>query len=126
MVESSQSELIGDTPAPRPQLVINYIKSTRFRVIHCDGVVGAPSPKGDSIHAALFSERLPIPVQTIHELEDGRVSGELSRVSRSGVVREVEVDVIFSLDMAEAMANWLLDHVQKIRTAIQSSGESAK
>ena len=99
-------------------VVFDYIKSPSFRVIRADGVIGAPTPQG-LIHFAFYSERPAIPRQTAHELNaDGTLGAESfdRRVSRPGVVREMDVDVFVSVDVAEQLANWLRDQVEVIRS----------
>ena len=98
---------------PGPQLTFHYIKGNQFRVIHGDGVQGGLTPKGNAIQMAIFSERLPIPVQTTHLLEaGGKVGAETSREGRKGVVREVEVEVILGVYEAESIAKWLEEKVK--------------
>lgn len=100
--------------APK-QISFHYLKSSSFRTIHVDGAHGGVTPRGDAIHLSLFSERFPIPVQVTNELEHGQVGNELSRVSREGIVREVEVSAIMSIETAEKVANWLLNKVEDAR-----------
>lgn len=98
------------------RLKFHYIKSNMFRVIHADGIWGGLTPQLD-IQMAVFSERLPIPLQVVQEIgEDGTLGRECveERVSRDGVVREVEANLVFSVEVARKVVQWL-EH--KIRTA---------
>ena len=107
-----------EQPSPeQTKICFNYIKSNHFRVVHCDGAIGTPTPQGN-IAASFFSERLPIPQQTTQMLEpDGKLSTELldQRVQRDGIVREVEVEMVMSAEVAESVAKWLTDRVAAIR-----------
>lgn len=95
---------------------LHYIKASHFRVIHSDGVIGGPSPNGRGIHMSLWSERAPIPLQVSHEIDDqGHVGKEVERVQRDGIVREVEVDVVISLETAEAIVAWLKHHLETLK-----------
>lgn len=101
----------------------DYIKSNLFRMIHADGVIGGPTPKG-LIFAAFWNERSPIPQQVAHEIvktEGGpgvaRLGRELTdqRVTRQAVVRETEVGVLMDVEMADRLRGWLEQQIQAIR-----------
>lgn len=99
------------------QLTFHYIKSNNFRVIHCDGVFGGPCPNGRGLTMGLFSERFPVPLQTTHKLtEASGVGEELARIGRAGIVREVEVEVILAPEEAEALATWIMKHLEQLKT----------
>lgn len=113
------------TPSPNsaenpPDVRIHYIKGNQFRVIRVDGALGAPSPCGD-IHMALYNERFPIPIQTIHRIgPDGTVDRHPQEaVAREGLVREVEADLVFSPKVARALAKWLLTAAETSESALQ-------
>src|SRR5438874_1780807 len=96
------------------QLVrFDYIKSNLFRVIHADGVVGGLTPRLD-IHMDFWSERFPIPQRVVHTLtDDGTLGEELKteRLTREGIVREVEAGVVLDLEVAKAFREWLTDRI---------------
>lgn len=102
----------SEAPESPKEVTFHYLKSNSFRVIHCDGVAGAWSPNGRFLHMALFSERMPIPIETVHRLEDGNLGAEISQTGRQGVVREVDVDVVLTRDIAEKIGKWLTKLVQ--------------
>lgn len=91
----------------------HYIKSNFFRTVRGDGVFGGVSPRGD-IQIALFSERMPIPQIQVWDVADGQLKAEVAdkRVSRPGIVREVEINVIMTVDMAKDLAKFLLQTVK--------------
>jgi hypothetical protein len=106
-------------------LHFDFVKSGSFRVVHVDGAIGGPAPGTDGICMALYSERWPIPLQIAHEISaDGKIGNEIiaSRVSRDGVVREVEVLGMMSLAVAKALRGWL-DHQI---TALENARGSAQ
>lgn len=81
----------------------DYIKSNLFRVITADGASATLTPQG-KIFLSLFNERFPIPRQVIHEiLPDGTLGEEIEKVSRDGLVREVEIGVIIDIKLAEGL-----------------------
>ena len=96
------------------EIEFHYIKSNSFRTVHCDGVWGGTTPRG-YITMSFYSERAPIPNRLIHSVAaDGRVGKEISekRISREGIIREVEVEVIMDLAMAKSTAEWLQGHIK--------------
>lgn len=94
-------------PSP-DRLTFDYIKSNLFRVIHVDGVLGGPGPRG-SIHVNFFSERLPIPTRQVFALAEGALGkeDEALRESRPGIVREVETAVVMDVPTAKVFLHWL-------------------
>ena len=101
----------GELPAA---ISFHYIKSNLFRVIRVDGAVGGVNPKG-IIQAALYSERLPNPQKTVQRLSPEGVLGEElveHRVTRDGMVREVEIELLMDIATAKTFADWLLTHVR--------------
>ncbi|MFP3868180.1 MAG: hypothetical protein ACLFUU_08455 [Desulfobacteraceae bacterium] len=103
----------------------DYIKSNQFRVIHVDGVWGGNAPTG-FIHMSVFSERWPIPKRTVKKFEpEGRVGEEITemRVVRDSVIREVDAQLVLSVEVAKRIREWLDDKIasyeeksQKIQT----------
>ena len=94
----------------------DYIKGQNFRVIHTDGAIGALTPNGH-IHMSLYSERPAIPRRTVFSLENGRLGEELikERTTRDAIVREMDVDVIMTVEVAESLCEWLSGKVNELR-----------
>ena len=104
----------SDIPA---EVKFDYLKAHAFRVVHADGVFGGPTPNR-LIAMTLFSERLPIPQQTVHAFKgDGMLGEEIidRRVSRDAVVRELEVCVMLSVETATRLHEWLAGHIEQIK-----------
>lgn len=100
-------------------LTAHFIKSNEFRVIHCDGALIGPSPSGKTMHVTLFSERIPIPILVNYEISsDNAVGKELNRVARHGVVREVEVEVVLSIETAIKVADLIRDKVAELEKLV--------
>lgn len=116
-----QSDVSGD------RLEFHYIKSSNFRVIHVDGAHGGVSPR-QKIQMAIFSERSPIPQFTAHQVE--RKGSELklgkeiagAKISKQGVVREVEAELLMDVETAEAIRTWLGESIELAR---QIRGQNA-
>jgi hypothetical protein len=94
-----------------------FEKSHIFRVIHVDGAVGAIVPTNRLIHMAVFSERAPVPKKMVHKVTGvvlGAAAGGIlgpevteKREIRQGVFREIEADLVFSVETAIAIRAWL-------------------
>jgi len=116
---------IDDESKSKDSLAFHWIKTSDFRTVHVDGAFGGLAPKGRLIHMAVYSERWPIPRQTEYESKDGRVdfAKEVSRIVREGIVREVEVNLVFDVETAESMVVWL---TQRIKDAKKQEAELNK
>ena len=106
---------------PSDPIQFHYIKSNSFRVVHVDGAVGSITPSG-LIHAALYSERAPIPRMAAHLVdEDGRLGPPTEQDIRSGIVREVEVSLLLSRSSAEALRGWLDGQIEALDKAMKAA-----
>ena len=102
------------------KITFHYIKSNQFRVIHVDGVHGGPSPRGQ-LQMAFFNERLPIPQQVTHTVDEARELGPEvldERIGKEGIVREVEVELLLNLDVAKSIHKWLGDKIGQVEKLI--------
>ena len=98
------------TPEPA-KVVIEYIKSQLFRVVHADGAIGNVTPSGN-IHIAFYSERSAIPRLMIHpRTENGTLGDPIPEqtVVRPGLIREMDVDIVLSPSGVDALLTWLQD-----------------
>ena len=112
----------GNGGAAAPVVVFDYLKSAHFRVIYATGAIGGLTPEGN-IHFALYNERPAIPRQMVHPLQDtGTLGDEIPerRVSREGIIREMEVDVILSREAAERLVGWLQVKIDELKKRSQS------
>ena len=102
-------------------LLIHYVKSPMYRTVHADGIFGGPSPNLN-IHLSFWSERAPIPQLIEHKVNpDGTLGEEVleGRISKSGLVREVDVDVVMNLTTARALKDWLEEKIGHVERMIQ-------
>ncbi|MBZ5524128.1 MAG: hypothetical protein LAP21_17975 [Acidobacteriia bacterium] len=103
-----------------PVVPFHYIKSNLFRVVHVDGALGNVTPSG-LIFVGLYSERAAIPQTMVHEItETGQIGPEHQdeRIAKPGIVREVDLGAIMSVETAVSLVTWLqekIDLVQKLR-----------
>ena len=87
---------------------IDYIKSNLFRVITVDGASATLAPQPGKRFLSLFTERYPIPRQVVYEvLPDRSVGKEVDKVSRDGLVREVEIGVVIDIRLAKGLRDTL-------------------
>ena len=115
------------------EVEFQFERSAFFRVIHVDGAFGGPSPTG-LIHMAVYSERPHIPKKVVHRIEGGALGGEVmeKRETRQGIFRELEADLVLSLETAISIRTWLderIDQIQKARNimaAVETSEQRGK
>ena len=104
----------------------HFLKSSNFRVVHCDGVWGGTTPRG-YITMSIYSERSPFPQKVTHEVaKNGAIDKEKRREGKEGIVREVEVEVVLDLATAKTLIPWLQGHIQFLENQqrqIQNKGE---
>lgn len=125
MATENEPELSKETLSPQPIVRMGYdlIKSNYFRVVFAEGVFGGVSPSG-YINMALFNERFPLPTHLEYVVTDaGNLGDEIleARVGRDSIIREVETEVVLSLDGAKKMHAWLgrkIDELTVIMEAI--------
>lgn len=120
--KSSESKIENATP---DKICFTYIKSSQFRTAPVDGVHGGLTPHG-RIQMAIYSERKPIPQQTVHPIIDYELGPELGdeRITKEGFVRELEINLLMDPSRARSIAQWLLDKVdewEKIQKRISKS-----
>jgi hypothetical protein len=100
----------------KEKIRFHYIKSNDFRVIHVDGVFGGPTPTGD-IFVSLFNQRPPLPNITVQPIkENGELGDEIlaERVSRDGIIRQLEVGLTMRPDVAETLVKWLQERLENM------------
>jgi hypothetical protein len=91
------------------ELEFDFEKSNYFRVIHVDGIFGGVAPATQLLHVGIYNERQPIPKKVFHPIKDGALQPETvsKRETRSGLFREVEADLVMSMEVAVAFRAWL-------------------
>lgn len=123
---ATPSAKLAPPSSRRLEVTFEYIKSTQFRVIHADGAIGSVSPNGN-LNMTFFSERPPIPRTLVHELnDDGTLGSNIPEqtVTRKGVVREMDVNVVMNVAAVTSLIDWLKDR-QKEMIAQVASANSA-
>jgi hypothetical protein len=125
-------DAMSKEPKQKPELPtpirFHYVKSNFFRVIHVDGAFGGLSPRG-LIEMAVFNERLPIPTLTVQPLkEDQTLGDELrdARVSRDGIFRELEANLVFDVETAKILVDWLQDKIKQLEHLSRSKSTGSQ
>jgi hypothetical protein len=118
----------GRTAESEPNHVtFSFIKSGGFRVVHVDGAIGGVTPRG-YIHCAVFSERAAIPREATSTVQpDGSLGPLQVTEARPGIVRELEVDLLFDEQMAGQLYEWLgrqLEQLKQSRSAESAGGDT--
>ena len=79
-----------------------------------DGAIGGLTPRG-SVHMAIYSEKSAIPrEQEFHVSDQGQLGKLQETVSREGIIRELEVDVIMDLESARNLKTWLDENIKTL------------
>jgi hypothetical protein len=108
---------VGDIQQ-EPQVVFQYIKDPLFRSAHADGFVGGLTPNGQ-IHLAFFSERSLLPKKHVYRVNpDGSLGSEIpeERALNEPIVRDIQLDVLMSVQAAEALKNWLDQYIKNLKS----------
>jgi hypothetical protein len=99
-----------------PRVKFNYLKGSAFRTVHVDGVFGGVAPSG-FLNMSVFTERHAIPqAQTFELKEDGNLGNEIAedRIGREGFTRELEVNLVMSVEMVKKLHGWLGEQLTKL------------
>ncbi len=103
------------------EVTLQYTKSVLCRVIHVDGAWGGITPQG-AIQMDLYSQKHEVPASTTYDvLEEGpssqRSNLKEKRTVNRGFVREVEVEVIMSPEVARTLKTWLEERLAMLEAA---------
>ncbi len=102
-----------ESPSLRSQEVVDeldfrYVRSPCYRVVHCDGALGAITLRGD-FHMTVYSERQAPPLRSTRRIDrdQGTVGAEVLDTAVGRVERELEVDLMMSIQTAKELYAWL-------------------
>lgn len=124
----SETEWVGgDRPTDGTTVAFDYIKSADFRTVWADGAIGGVTPSG-LVHFAVYSERPAIPRRQVFAVLDSGEAGQRlgseiieKRIARDAIVREMPVDIVVSVNVAESLAQWLMQQVEIVRSAQEAA-----
>ena len=118
---------IDDNPSipENAEVTFHYLKSSQYRVIHVDGAVGGPTPSG-FLHIAMYNEHPAIPREMTYGVQpNNALASEPKKVvTKGGIVREMEADVLMNLATAIQFRDWLDGNIKLLSEQIQKNGAS--
>ena len=106
-------------------IVYHYVKGNGFHVVHGDGVWGGVTSRG-YISMSFYSERPPIPQKVVHKVTEANTLGDEvldDREMKEGVIREVGVEVLVDLPMAQSLLYWLREKVDFMENQLAAQGK---
>jgi hypothetical protein len=103
---SNETPKLQDIPNEIP---IHFVKAAGFRVAHANGAWFGNDPQAN-LHLTFYNERSALPKTiTVRLDEKGLFLGEdeSKRESKTGIVREMEIDIVMSVEAATAFHEML-------------------
>lgn len=93
-----------------------YNRPDDYKTVFANGVYGGVSTRGD-IHCHFFVEHQTLPTTEEYELaKDGKLGKKIEDAREiSTIARDLKVGIVFKVEDAEDIANWLLHKVKLIR-----------
>lgn len=96
-------------------LEFHYQKTQQYSVLHVDGCIGGPTPRG-ILSLSFFSERSAIPRigrRTILAQDEGQVTAGPEEVTDSldGIVRQIDTTVMMDLRTAQELHQFLGEQI---------------
>lgn len=115
-------------PAPPAKSVpdkirFDYIKGNFFRTARADGAWAGTNGYSDLV-ISFFSERTPIPQQTVHPLTDQHTLGDeilAERRVRDTIIRELEICLSMNLDVAKSLMSLLKRQIDVLEAGTSGS-----
>src|SRR5688572_25870540 len=107
----------GNKLKPGETIQFDYVKSNYFRVVHVDGAFGGVGANLN-INMAIWSQRNALPQQVTHTITAAGTLGDEvreARVTKEGIVREVEANLVLDIATAESLARWLTKKVEEAK-----------
>ncbi len=111
-VPRRQTPTAAESPALPASIPISYRRSNFNRVIHADGAYGGLTAHA-SIYMALYSEHVAMPETTQMRFDHTLHTAKEERPQQTGVTREVETEVIMSIETAQALRDWLQSKIEQ-------------
>ena len=101
-------------PERAQKITFDFVRSPFFRVVHSNGAWGGITPHRE-LSVTFYSERAAYPRQVTHEVIAEGLGPEISRDSKSAIHRELEVEVLMSMEKAVSLHTWLGDKIDEWR-----------
>ena len=108
--ETPQSEPIDS----KDLIEIRLEKSPQFRIIHCDGAFGGPTPNR-LLGISLYAEFVNPPDRIVLDPDRHGNLTERPVYTKREIIRQVEATVLLSANDAETLGSWILRQVDRMR-----------
>ena len=95
------------------ELVLNYIKADNFHSVLSTGVIGGITINS-LIDLNFFTDRVTIPKSVTLEVDENGQQKEISRDTKTGVIREVQFGVLMDVNTAKTLVEWLNNNIKLI------------
>ena len=115
----------NDRKSPPKRIRIEFEKGDNYQEVYAEGAFGGITPSG-LIRFMLYNDRGPTPKALHHEIDpDGSLGPEISekRETNDGFVRDLKIGVTMTPSAAAALAAWLKEKVDLLRTQAREEGE---
>lgn len=100
-----------------------YVIPKDLRDFYVNGLWGGITPRNE-IHMQFYTERHPIPKSKTYEIKDDKTLGDTLETDLGGdVVRVIQASIIFDMDTAISIRDWLNTNIDLIKKRIKSRGE---
>lgn len=102
----------------RTEQTVKFIfnKPEEYKIVYVNGIIGSITPRGD-ICCHLFQEYPCLPAeQEFKVMADGKLGDRVGGEEEVPILnRDLKVGVIFKVEDAEAIANFILDKVKSLK-----------
>jgi hypothetical protein len=96
------------------EITFHQIKSNEYKTVYASGAIGGITVNS-LININFFSERPPIPNELTYEINDkGQLGKEIGRISKKGIVRDIQVGVFMDISGAKSLIEWLNEQIIKV------------
>lgn len=102
--------------SPTPSIQYRFAKSNDYRVVHADGAWGGITPQGN-LSMGLFAERRSAPETVTYQMTETGLQ-ETGRTGPQPTIRELQVEVVLSTEVARSLIGWLQGHVETAEKAL--------
>lgn len=90
---------------------VEFVKAPFFRSVFADASWGRISPSG-LIHLSFFNDCIQLPAVETHDIVNGQLSHQsFTYASKANVTRQIEVDVVLSLESAKSVRDTLQNFI---------------
>jgi hypothetical protein len=117
-----EEKVIGSNPAEPISVKIHYIKLPDYKTVYVNGGTGGITANG-GINLNVYTQRNTIPQTGSLEVKNGEIT-EKTLETKEGFVREVAFGMIFDLNSAIAIRDWLTNQIDQLdnfqKTATQT------